>query len=558
MTDEIWRGKGRLYDMKRLNLALGILLMLLGPAAAHAAPAQSVLEGEWVGGSNLFKNPVFIHLRFHETSNGLSGVADVQNWRMVRRALSVVSVDGLQLRFEIPSTTGEKFVGEGRIEGEVVRGTLRRGEEQGSFHLLRVASVNRRILEAYTGTYTFKNEERGGKSEEHLVTWGSLYGEHLRWVNLSDGSTTALFPISENRFLFASAVVASPTPAATWTFEKVGDGKAMRSIVSVMNRPDQIGSKSNLIAQGQVTLRNGSVTLAATLTSPATKGPHPAIVFIPGSGDRQTRDESSPFREFEALIRAGFAILVYDKRGLGNSTGDWQKASFDDLAGDALAAVNFLKRHRDIDAKRIGLWGFSQGGWIAPLAASRSKTVAFVIMASGGGVTPREAEVNEQLARLHMRKLSDAEIKEALAFMNLQFEAVANDRAWERFQTETPKVRGAKWYRHTWGGVSRENWLWAWWRPLVNYDPAPVLEKVKVPVLVLYGGADTVTVPEAILASVERIGRALRKGGNLDYTSRIFPKASHDLSVFENDRWVAPPDYHSTLIGWLQRVTRQK
>ncbi|HKR00253.1 MAG TPA: alpha/beta fold hydrolase [Pyrinomonadaceae bacterium] len=543
--------------MKRLTFALGIVLMLL-TCAPHAAAQSNPLEGEWVGGSNLFKNPSFIHFRFNVLTGQLSGLVDVQNWRMVRRKLSSVRLDASQLRFEIPSTTGELYVGEGTMEGDVIRGTLRRGEDQGNFHLLRVKSVNRRTLEAYTGTYTFRNEEQGGKQEEHLITWGSLYGEHLRWVSLSDGSTTALFPISENTFLFASSVVNSPVPAATWTFEKGEQGKPVRSIVRVTNRPDQIGSRSDLIAQEEVTLHNGDIRLAATLTAPKTKGPHPAIVFVPGSSDQQTRDESSPFREFEPLIRAGFSILVYDKRGVGNSTGDWQKASFDDLAGDALAAVNYLKRRRDIDTKRIGVWGFSQGGWVAPLAASRSRTVAFVIMASGGGVTPREAEMNQQLARMRMRKLSDTEIKEALDFMKLQFEAVGSERGWEHFQAEVPKVRAAKWYRHTWGGVPKENWMWAWWRPLVSYDPAPVLEKVKVPVLALYGEADTLTVPEAIHASIERIGLALKKGGNTDFTSRIFPKASHDLSVFENERWVAPPDYHSTLVNWLRRVTGRK
>ena len=91
-----------------------------------------------------------------------------------------------------------------------------------------------------------------------------------------------------------------------------------------------------------------------------------------------------PFARF--LIRRGVAVLGYDKRGVGGSTGDWNTASFDDLAGDAVAAFEYLKTRSDIDRAQIGLLGVSQAGWIMPLAAVRAKDFGFLISISGAGV----------------------------------------------------------------------------------------------------------------------------------------------------------------------------
>src|SRR5207247_3161520 len=112
------------------------------------------------------------------------------------------------------------------------------------------------------------------------------------------------------------------------------------------------------------------------LISPNTRAKHPAIILVHASGS-EDREYLLPFVRF--LIRRGITVLGYDKRGVGGSTGDWNTASFDDLAGDVVAAVEYLKTRSDIDGKQIGLLGISQAGWIMPLAAIRSKDVAFLI-----------------------------------------------------------------------------------------------------------------------------------------------------------------------------------
>ncbi len=436
----------------------------------------------------------------------------------------------------------------------MIEGTIHRGEQQGKFHLVRVANIDRKLLGRYVGAFRFDDPLAPDKSQLGLITYGSR--GYLRWVNLNSGDTMGLFPMSDKTFFFAVSVIGSPSPEnMTWTFENSSDGEITRSIVRVKGQPDNVGLPAQTYHQELLNIKSGNATLSATLVMPAAKGKHPVAIFVPGSG-ALSRDESAPFREFDTFIRNGVGLLVYDKRGTGMSSGDWQQESFDELASDVLAGVALLKSRKDVDSEKIGAWGFSQGGWIAPLAASRSKDIAFLIIASGGGVTPPQAEIGEQVARMRVQKLSPAEIDEAIAFMNLQFDVVRNPNRWSEFQAAAEKVKDKKWYRYTWGGLPKEHWQWNWWRPVVDYDPFAALSRIKVPVLVMFGAADQYAPSENIPKSIETISTALARGGNKDITTKIFANADHDLFVkLENGQFGAPPDYHEVLSNWLRRLT---
>ena len=251
-------------------------------------------------------------------------------------------------------------------------------------------------------------------------------------------------------------------------------------------------------------------------------------------------------------------LFIYDKRGSGRSTGEWQSASFEDLAQDVLAVIAQLKKHDHVNQTKIGLWGFSQGASIAPLAASQSNDVAFMIMQSGGGVSPRRAEIHEQVARMQAQQLTAEEIQEAILFMDLQFDAVRSSEGWNKFQAAIPAAKEKKWYRYTWGGLPKENWLWKWWIPVVNYDPAIALQKVKVPVLIMFGSADQY-IPkgevEKIVVSMEQV---LRTAGNNNITTKVFENANHEIFIKnESGQWILAESYDDVLKNWLIKVSKQ-
>ena len=172
-----------------------------------------------------------------------------------------------------------------------------------------------------------------------------------------------------------------------------------------------------------LTLASKDAQLAATLHLPAGTGPFPAAVLVHGSG-RMTGDQMASSNGY-ALLSMGVAVLAYDKRGVGGSTGEYtgigpgnSTKMFDLLAADALAGVDALAGRREIDPSRIGLFGVSQAGWIAPLAASRSDRVAFVVLLSGPAVTVGEEIAYSRLAGEDpgsRQGLSDAEIAQEFA-----------------------------------------------------------------------------------------------------------------------------------------------
>ena len=498
--------------MKKLVIISALTFLFALPCLA-----QPSIEGEWVGGSNLFGNQVFIKVKFEPMKTGLTGSFNSMSWRVVHRPLSLVRFESPQVHFEFPSNIGVPFIADARLENGVIRGTIRRGNDQGAFHLVPVVRIQPSLYDSYVGTYqTEQNKLR-------LITWGAF--GHLRLVDPDTGGSVALFPSSETTFFFGANVIGSTSPQQTVTFTKNADGSVTGFTFRQPNSPDKTLPRIERYKQEQVRFRNGKVTLAGTLLLPPTAGRHPAVVFHEGSGD-WTRDDNWYSRPIDLFLKHGIAVLLYDKRGDGGSTGDWHTSSYADLAEDLLAGVRLLKNRRDINPRQIGVRGFSQGGWIASLAAARSKDVAFIhyISASGGG-TIEEQDTASLLAKMRADGFSEADIEEARRFVKLTYQAPHSREAWQKLQDALPNARNQKWFSRTIGGLPKDNWVWEQRRLNAGYDPAPTFRRVRCPVLIIYGEKDNPS------AGIARIEQALREAGNRDYTVRVFPGADHDLEV---------------------------
>ena len=174
----------------------------------------------------------------------------------------------------------------------------------------------------------------------------------------------------------------------------------------------------------EVILRNGDVTLAATLYLPKSNGPRPAVVFVAGL---VPRSDSVHFLA-DLFANRGIAAITYDRRGLGKSSGN-RRASFAEHAADAAAAVLYLRSRAEIDPARIGIRGQSQGAWLAPLAATRVP-VAFVIATGGGGVRPWESETYAIPERLKADGFTPQEIAEATLYMKKLFAVGRSGKGW--------------------------------------------------------------------------------------------------------------------------------
>ncbi|MCI0486652.1 MAG: alpha/beta fold hydrolase [Blastocatellia bacterium] len=307
--------------------------------------------------------------------------------------------------------------------------------------------------------------------------------------------------------------------------------------------------------QQQVSFRNGDVELSGTLYTPKASGTHPAAVFIHGSG-RQTRDEYAFYARF--LAQQGIASLTYDKRGSGASTGELYKSDYGDYANDALAAVRLLREQPQVDAGRIGLIGFSEGEWVAPLAAMRSGEIAFVVVIGASGVSPAE-QVNAEIeARLQAKGYSGDFIKQALTLNEKVFAYQRTGEGADSLKAALQEAKQQTWFRDA-EDIPEEVYPiedYAWWRSVMDFKPAPVWEQVKAPVLVLKGGRDPNSPAERAKHEIET---ALLRGGNSNFKVVVFPKGDHMLLEWPLGERVPPPifteGYLNELVTWIQEQT---
>jgi uncharacterized protein len=281
------------------------------------------------------------------------------------------------------------------------------------------------------------------------------------------------------------------------------------------------------------------VTLAGTLTIPDQETPFPVVILISGSGP-STRDEEifmhKPFWVLaDYLSRHGVAVLRFDDRGVGASTGNHGLATTADFATDARAGVLYLKGRKDLAISKIGLVGHSEGGVIAPLAVADPKAagageVDFLVLLAGTGVPGHQLLLAQQELILRSMEADEESITFASMVNSHVFEIVTRAKNKQQAARKVEKYLEMVGEEHdtvfTEGDVKAilKQLGNPWMRYFIAHDPAPVLEKVRVPVLAVNGDKDLQVPADMNLLAIEA---ALKRGGNADVTVQVFPGLNH-------------------------------
>jgi pimeloyl-ACP methyl ester carboxylesterase len=311
-----------------------------------------------------------------------------------------------------------------------------------------------------------------------------------------------------------------------------------------------------------------SVSLSATLTLPPGKGPFPAAILICGSGPHD-RDESiaghHPFLVIaDHLTRKGFAVLRYDKRGIGKSTGDYASATTESFATDAESAIAYLKSRPEIDARKIGLIGHSEGGEIAPMIAARSNDVAWIVLLAGPAVKGetlvlRQSELIERTAGV-----DEPQIQASLTFDLHVYALVREEKDPVALKGKIDDLIQSTGITDSMAPAALKQQInmvtSPWFRFFLDYDPLPVLQKTKCPVLALSGEKD-LQVP--VKDNLPLIHQALTDGGNKDFETVELPGLNH---LFQHCQSGSPteygaieetfsPDALDRITAWLQKHT---
>lgn len=297
------------------------------------------------------------------------------------------------------------------------------------------------------------------------------------------------------------------------------------------------------------------VLLAGTFTKPSGKGPYPAVILLAGSGPND-RDEapalkgwqSSGHRKFlvlaDALTRAGFAVLRYDKRGVGQSTGDFSLANLSDYTADAEAALRFLKSRHDVAQHRIGLIGDSEGGFIAPMVASQNSGISFVVLLSTGALPYEQMSLlqKEAIARAEGKK--EADIAADGALYRRIFRILRAAETPEQARAQLTLAAAPLIARGRYSKADADLAIAGLTSPLgiemQRFDPRPYLRRLAVPVLVVSGALD-IQIPPAV--NLPAMREAL--SGKADVTIRELDGINHQL---QRALTGAPSEYASIAV----------
>ncbi len=322
------------------------------------------------------------------------------------------------------------------------------------------------------------------------------------------------------------------------------------------------GSPPHPYRELAVTFRNpyDSLALGGKIILPKRGSRFPAVVFVTGS-DPDTRD--AWLYEAAALAKRGVASLLYDKRGVGESSGaSHDLASWDDLAGDVEGALALLRSRADvIDTSRIGLIGQSQGTWIIAKVAARNPAVKFLVSISGSGISAAEQETYRTGALMQRDGFATEEIARAQAFQRAKFAVARTGLGWDALDSTMKRLRAdsVRWFPQygTGAAISRLSSLRLYGVLQFNYEPARDLRRIRVPTLVLMGERDVVFPPALV---IDRMRRYLGEAGNTRVTTRIIPFASHgmlEVQTYQGRgfRGAISPRFLSAFTDWIVGTT---
>jgi len=303
------------------------------------------------------------------------------------------------------------------------------------------------------------------------------------------------------------------------------------------------------IAEAELVAANGIVTLAGTVWLPR-GGTRAGVLMFPGSGpsDRHNDVFFPPIREH--LVDRGIAVASFDKRGVGESGGDWLSVGLDVLAADAVAEMDAFRAVDGILADRVGLFGHSQGGWIVLEAAAIDEHAAFVVASSGPGVTVGEQNRFAVRTAVADNSPSVTESDAALEPYDETMDILRSGRPWEdlvrRLQDPriAPQLRLLE--RSGFSRPTADDWLHL--GMIIDHDPVAAMRRIDRPVLAVFGDDDALIPVEQ---SVEVFERELGDRGLL--TTKVFSGADHRMRI--GDPPVLAPRYLETLSEWVLEVT---
>ena len=561
-----------------------LLLPLAFSPNSQAAEPKSDPAGHWEGAISLPNADLGIRVDLSHSGTSWQGTIDIPVQGLSGSKLDPVKVDGSSVTFAMPGIPGDpQFAGRLAEDANGITGDFTQGEGKFGFKLERKAppavatggapavGVPGKGLE---GHWQGSLKPMPAIELRLALEIASANAEKPEGVLVSLDQGNARIPISALTEKDGTVHLEAKSIGGVFDGKLNGDGselagqwqqggttfplvfKRVAKEVSLIppNRPQE-PKKPYPYTVEEVAVENkaAGLTLAGTLTLPSGAGPHPAVVLITGSGP-QDRDEAvmghRPFLVLaDHLTRQGIAVLRCDDRGFGKSTGNFATAIDADFVDDALAAVNYLRTRPEIDPRRIGLIGHSEGGIVAPRAAARSPEVAFIVLLAGIGVPMEEVLLRQAGDIARVMGLSEERIAKNAAVEReifrivrstkdpAQIEKAVRQVFREQVASLTDEERKALGRTDAMIDIQIKMAISPWSRDILAYDPHATLGLVKCPVLAINGEKDLQVSAKDNLPAIRA---ALEAGGNHSVKTVELPGLNH---LFQTCQTGSPTEY---------------
>jgi pimeloyl-ACP methyl ester carboxylesterase len=319
----------------------------------------------------------------------------------------------------------------------------------------------------------------------------------------------------------------------------------------------------DICSREEIRFEFGHFQIVGDLHIPYPDKQQPAIIFVHGDGPASRRASRAPNQIMSHFLDIGFACLFYDKPGYGESTGKFTRGKlFEERSSILVEAVRVLKNHPSINPKQIGLWGISQAGWVMPKAIAKTKDIAFMIAISCAGIDGVEQSAYLVEKQILCNGYDEEEAKKARQHYRQRAHAKTYEEYLEaaEYLDKNPVISSMGW-----GGIEPEDQFSP--RTPFNegfFNPIPLIEKMTIPVLAIYGEKDTQVDP---FQAYEAYKKALKKGGNPLNHVEIFPEADHGIFLSktgcikeQRERWRSgnsrgyAPGYIELMQNWMETL----
>jgi len=563
----------------------GILALLI---AAPGAPAQTanVPQGTYAG--TLQAGDAELHLLLHLSKNAngsLRATLDSLEQGVFSIEASGVSFSNNTLKMEVTSV-GARFAGKVSPDQEIIEGEWSQGEASLPLKFHReTRAVARKPGDAVfpaEGLWQGAIETHGMRLRFQLHVSHDTEGHLIAALDSLDQGVSGLpanhVSLKDPIFQFEIPSVAGVYEGSLNAAKNEMTGKwsqtsadnlplnFKRSDQTLELRRPQTPEPPFSYREEEVSFASPGtgVTLAGSLTLPKGTGPFPSAVLIAGSGP-QDRDEAiANHRPFlliaDALTRKGIAVLRYDKRGIGKSTGNLDAATTMDLAADAHAALDYLKSRKEVDVSHVGLIGHSEGAIIAPYLAAHTQDVAWMVLLAAPASKGEDILLQQSESIGRAGGLGEGQLEASLGFDEAAYDLVRNEKDTGVLSQKLVELVKSSGLDSALPPAALEMQLRTltspWFRFFLDYDPLPNLKNVKCPVLALYGQKD---LQVSAKLNMPLLQKALEDAGNKEVEVRELPELNH---LFQHAYLGTPSEYSAIeetfspealnlVVGWV-------